>query len=122
LVGPCYADQNEEFPVPETKLVVIYPRPLDAARFDHDYNDAHVPLAVDKLTGAATRIAVTKINGSAAGDSPYYLMAEAYFPSGASLEGFLGSPDGQELAQHAVSISSGGAPLFLVSEETQYPL
>ena len=108
--------------MPETKLVVIYPRPQDPAKFDRDYFDDHVPLAVSKLTGQATRVAVTKIAGAVGGDAPYYLMAEAYFPSGDGLRGFLGSSDGQTVAQHAVSISNGGTPLFLVSEETLYNL
>jgi hypothetical protein len=35
---------------------------------------------------------------------------------------FLGSADLQEVAAHAVSISSGGAPIVLVSEETRQTL
>ena len=108
--------------MPETKLVVMYPQPQDAAKFDRDYFSDHVPMAVSKLTGQATRVAVTRIRGAVAGEPPYYLMAEAYFPSGEGLTGFLGSSDGQALAQHAVSISNGGAPLFLVSEETLHNL
>ncbi|MBE0437026.1 MAG: ethyl tert-butyl ether degradation protein EthD, partial [Methylomicrobium sp.] len=43
-------------------------------------------------------------------------IAEVYFPSMPALEACLNSIGGQETAKHAVEISSGGAPLFLISE------
>lgn len=66
----------------EVKLVVIYPQPKDAKVFDRDYSEEHVPLAVSMMTGVASRIAVTRVQAATDGrPSPYYLMAEAYFPS-----------------------------------------
>ena len=107
----------------DAKLVVLYPQPTDAAKFDRDYFDDHVPLAATKSKGIASHVAITRIQGAADGQRPpYYLMFEAYFPSNEVMKNFLGSADLQEVAAHAVSISSGGAPLVLVSEETRHTL
>jgi hypothetical protein len=46
----------------------------------------------------------------------YHRVAEIYFNSTADLIVCLGSPGGQETAAHAIEISSGGAPLFLMAE------
>jgi hypothetical protein len=48
--------------------------------------------------------------------APYHRIAEVYFPSMADLEACLNSPGGQETAGHAFEVSTGGAPLLLISE------
>ena len=102
------------------KLVVLYPPPTDVAEFDRLYAEEHVPLCQDKLKGM--KLAVTSIKGSAAGDSPYHLMAEVWAPSIEALQDFLGTPDGQEVAGHAFKISSGGPPTVLLTEEEVHQL
>src|SRR5262245_3500828 len=97
------------------KLVVLYPTPTDTAEFDRAYAEEHVPLCQDKLKGM--KLAVTNVKGAANGASPYYLMAEVWAPSIEALQGFLGTPDGQEVAGHAFKISTGGAPDVLFTEE-----
>jgi uncharacterized protein (TIGR02118 family) len=98
------------------KLVVIYPRPKDVDVFEKIYQDEHVPLAVTKL-GGKTKIVATKILGSPQGTPPFYRIAEVYFPSMQALEACAASEGGKEALAHAVKISSGGAPIFLVAEE-----
>ncbi|MDO8346768.1 MAG: EthD family reductase [Rugosibacter sp.] len=98
------------------KLVVIYPTPKDVAVFEKLYQDEHVPMAVAKLAGA-TKIVASKVLGSPAGDPPFYRIAEVHFPSMEALQACAGSPGGQETVAHAMQISSGGAPVFLVAEE-----
>lgn len=98
------------------KLVVIYPTPKDVAVFERLYQDEHVPMAVAKLAGA-TKIVASKVLGSPAGDPPFYRIAEVHFPSMEALQACAGSPGGQETVAHAMQISSGGAPVFLVAEE-----
>jgi uncharacterized protein (TIGR02118 family) len=100
----------------EVKLVVIYPRPKDVDAFEKVYQGEHVPLAVAKL-GGKTKIVATKIVGSPQGNPPFYRVAEVYFPSMQALEACAASEGGQEALAHAVKISSGGAPIFLVAEE-----
>jgi uncharacterized protein (TIGR02118 family) len=102
------------------KLVVLYPQPIDAAQFDKAYAEEHIPLCEDKLKGK--KLAVTSIKGSIAGPAPYYLMAEVWAPSIEALQGFLGSPEGQEVAGHAFSISTGGEPTVLFTEEEVHQL
>lgn len=101
------------------KLVVMYPRPTDVAAFEKVYQNEHVPLAVAKLAGK-TKIVATKIVGSPQGTPPFYRIAEVYFPSTQALEACAASEGGKEALAHAVKISSGGAPIFLVADEETY--
>ena len=100
----------------DVKLVVIYPRPKDVDVFEKIYQDEHVPLAVAKLAGK-TKIVATKMLGSPQGAPPFYRIAEVYFPSMQALEECAASEGCKEALAHAVKISSGGAPIFLVAEE-----
>ncbi len=102
------------------KLVVLYPTPTDTAAFDKAYAEEHIPLMQAKMKGM--KATVTSIKGSAAGPAPYYLMAEVWAPTIADLQGFLGTPDGQEVAGNAFAISTGGAPTVLFTEEETYQL
>jgi uncharacterized protein (TIGR02118 family) len=99
----------------DVKLVVIYPRPKDVDVFEKIYQNEHVPLAVAKLTGK-TKIVATKILGSPQGTPPFYRIAEVFFPSMQALEACAASEGGKEALAHAVKISSGGPPIFLVAE------
>jgi uncharacterized protein (TIGR02118 family) len=98
------------------KLVVIYPRPKDVSAFETVYNRDHVPMAVAKLAGK-TKIVATRVLGSPAGEPPFHRIAEIYFPSMEVLEQCAASEGGKQTIGNAVSISSGGAPVFLVAEE-----
>jgi hypothetical protein len=84
----------------DAKLMVIYPHPKDADVFEKVYQQEHVPLAVAKLSGK-TKIVAT----------------EVHFPSMQALEACATSEGGKEVLAHAVKISSGGPPIFLVAEE-----
>ena len=98
------------------KLIVIYPTPDDVDLFEQRYAQEHVPMAVEKLAGK-TRFVASLIKASVGQEqAPFHRIAEVYFPSMQDLETCLNSPGGQETAQHAVDISTGGAPLFLIAE------
>jgi len=101
------------------KLVVIYPRPKDIEAFEKVYLKDHVPMAVEKLAGK-TKIVATKVVGSPQGTPPYYRIAEIHFPTMEALQKCAESEGGKQTVAHAVSISSGGAPIFLVAEEETY--
>jgi uncharacterized protein (TIGR02118 family) len=103
----------------DVKLVVIYPHPKDVDAFEKVYQDEHVPIAVAKLVGK-TKMAATKILGSPQGAAPFYRIAEVYFPSMQVLEACAASEGGKEALAHAVKISSGGTPIFLVAEEETF--
>src|ERR1700756_5156100 len=101
------------------KLIVIYPRPKDIQAFETIYNREHVPMAVEKLVGK-TKIVATRVLGSPQGKPAFHRIAEIHFPTMAAFEACAASEGGKETLANAVSISSGGAPLFLVAEEEQF--
>jgi len=103
----------------DVKLAVIYPRPTDVDAFEKVYRDEHVPIAVAKL-GGKTKMVSTRVLGSPQGIPPFYRIAEVYFPSMQALEACAASDGGKEALAHAVKISSGGTPIFLVAEEETF--
>ena len=98
------------------KLVVIYPRPKDVAKFEKLYLEEHVPMAKAKLKGS-TRFVATKVTGSPQGPAPFHRIAEIHFPSMEALQSCASSPGGQETVAHANHISTGGPPIILIAEE-----
>lgn len=105
--------------MPNVKLVVMYPPPKDTEAFDAVYNHEHVPLAVAKLAGK-TKMVATKVLGSPQGAAPFYRIVEVHFPSMQALEACASSEGGKETLAHAVKISTGGTPIFLVAEEETF--
>jgi uncharacterized protein (TIGR02118 family) len=105
--------------MPGVKLVVLYPRPKDIEAFEKLYTDEHVPMAVEKMAGK-TKIVASKILASPQGTPPFYRVAEVHFPSRQALDACAASPGGKETIAHAVKISSGGAPIFLIAEEETF--
>jgi len=100
----------------ETKLMVLYPYPSDADQFEKVYLDEHMPLA--ERIPHVKKFKATKVATTPTGDQPaFYRIAELYFDSQESLKAALGSEAGQAAAGHAVSISTGGMPTFLIAEE-----
>jgi uncharacterized protein (TIGR02118 family) len=102
--------------MPEAKLVVIYPRPTDIEAFEKIYLEEPVPMAVAKLIGK-TKIVATRITSSPQGVPPLYRIVEVHFPSKAALDSCAATAGAQETLAHALRISSGGPPLFLIAEE-----
>ena len=98
------------------KLIVIYPQPENVATFEDIYQSEHVPLAAEKLVGKSKMVG-TRVLGSPQGAPPFYRIVEVHFPSMAALETCATSDGGKETLAHAVQISSGGPPIFLVAEE-----
>ena len=104
----------------DVKLIVIYPRPKDIEAFEKLYQEEHVPMAVEKLSGK-TKLVATKVVATPDGTPPpFYRIAEVYFPSLQALQACAQSAGGQETVAHAVKISSGGTPVFLVAEEQTF--
>ncbi len=104
----------------DMKLIVMYPRPKDIEVFEKLYQEEHVPMAVEKLSGK-TRLVATKVVATPDGTPPpFYRIAEIYFPSLEALQACAQSAGGKETVAHAVKISSGGVPVFLVAEEQTF--
>jgi uncharacterized protein (TIGR02118 family) len=99
------------------KIVVLYPQPKDVAAFEKAYLEEHMPLAAEKLLGTS-KVVLSKTLSSPLGGSPqFHRIAEIHFPTPEALQACLSSPGGQETAAHAVAISTGGAPVFMIAEE-----
>jgi uncharacterized protein (TIGR02118 family) len=101
------------------KFLALYPRPTDIEAFEKVYQEEHVPMAAEKLTGT-TKFVATKALASPQGTPPFYRIAEIHFGSKEALEACAASAGGKETLAHAVRISTGGAPIFLIAEEETF--
>ena len=64
------------------------------------------------------KFVASRVVGTAdGGASPFYRLAELHFPSMEALQAAAASPSAHKVVAHAISISSGGTPIFLVAEE-----
>jgi uncharacterized protein (TIGR02118 family) len=104
------------------KLIVIYPYPSNVEEFENAYTNEHIPLAFEKIKGMSKFVA-SRVVATPDGSQPaFYRLAELHFPSMSfpsmsALQETAASAGLQEAAAHAISISSGGPPYFLVAEE-----
>ncbi len=101
------------------KVIVQYPRPKDIEAFEKIYQSEHVPMAVAKLAGK-TRIVASKVVASPQGVPPFYRIVEIHFPSMQALQACAASEGGKQTIANAISISSGGPPVFLIAEEETF--
>lgn len=77
-------------------------------------------MAVDKLAGK-TKIVATKVRSSAEGGPlPFHRIAEIHFSSMSALHKCAASEGAKETFANAVSISTGGPPIFIVAEENTF--
>jgi len=93
-------------------LLILYPVPKDAKKFDRAYREEHLPYAVPKLVGA-TGVSTKRVCGPALAPPPHHLMSDVTFPSLDTLKACATSEGGKQALAHAASISSGGAPMVI---------
>ena len=102
----------------EAKIIVLYPAPRDAGAFERAYTQDHAPMVNARAFPGITKFVATKISGTPDGSPPPFArVAELYFPSLDALKAAAATPAAQQAVAHAISISTGGAPTFLVAEE-----
>ena len=100
------------------KLVVLYPYPQDVDAFEKAYTQDHAPMVNPVTMRWITKFVATKVVGKPDGGTPpFYRIAELHFPSLDALKECASSESAQKAVAHAVSISSGGKPIFLIAEE-----
>ena len=100
------------------KVVVLYPTPTDVHAFDRAYTQEHVPMVTPQNFKGMTKFVASKVVGTPGGTpAPFHRIAELHFPSVGVLQGAAGSASAQTVVAHAISISSGGTPVFLIAEE-----
>jgi uncharacterized protein (TIGR02118 family) len=104
--------------MPGAKLIVIYPTPPDVNVFERQYTQEHAPLVTPQTFKGIQKFVASKVVGTADGSPPpFYRLAELHFASMEALQAAASSPSAQQAVAHAVSISKGGRPHFLVAEE-----
>lgn len=99
------------------KLLVMYPPPKDVAEFDRRYKGEHLPMAAENLSRVKGLSVLSGVLSPGADKPAYHAIAIVEYASMDDLQADLGSPGGQKTAGHAVEISSGGPPVFLVCED-----
>jgi uncharacterized protein (TIGR02118 family) len=100
------------------KIVVLYPTPRDVNAFERAYTQDHVPMVIPQNFKGMGKFVASKVMATADGSPPPFCrIAELHFPSMEVLEAAAASSTAQQAVAHAVSISSGGKPVFLVAEE-----
>jgi uncharacterized protein (TIGR02118 family) len=100
------------------KVVVLYPTPRDVGAFEQAYNQDHAPMVTPRTFSGLTRFVASKVLGTPDGSPPsFHRIAELHFPSMEVLRAATASPAAQEAVAHAISISTGGMPVFLVADE-----
>jgi uncharacterized protein (TIGR02118 family) len=100
------------------KLVVLYPTPRDPAEFERVYRDEHSPMVIPANFKGLTKFVASKITGTADGSpAPFARIAELHFASLQALQAAAGGEPAKRAVAHAISISTGGPPVFLIAEE-----
>lgn len=98
------------------QLLVIYPPPKDTAAFDRAYSEEHLPYAGPRLVGA-TGVTTRRVLGAPGGNPFAHTISFVAFPDAETARTCAQSKAGQEALQHAASISTGGAPQFLLIDD-----
>ena len=100
------------------KILVFYPAPRDPAEFERAYRDEHAPMVTPSTFPGLTRFVASRIIGTAdGGRAPFARVAELHFPALEVLQAAAGTEPAKRAVAHAIAISSGGPPHFLVAEE-----
>lgn len=100
------------------KVIVLYPSPRDVNAFERLYTQEHAPMVTAQNFKGIQKFVASRVVGTADGSAPpFYRLAELHFPSLEALQAAAASSSAQQVVAHAISISSGGKPLFLVAEE-----
>jgi uncharacterized protein (TIGR02118 family) len=86
------------------KLIALYKKPDDVPGFDKHYAEIHTPL-VRKLPGLRN-FEVSKITGSAIGETPPHLLCEMYFDSKDALDEALASAAGKAAGQDLMAFAA----------------
>ena len=103
------------------KVIVMYPTPRDIDAFEQSYEQDHAPMVTPQTFQGMTKFVASKILGTPDGSPPpFHRIAELHFPSMEVLQAAASSTSGQKAVAHAVEISTGGKPIFLVSEENTW--
>jgi uncharacterized protein (TIGR02118 family) len=94
------------------QLLVLYNHPTDPTAFEQYYHGTHIPLA-KRIPGLRSYTINTGPVGSAAGESPYFLIASLTFDSLAAIQAGMDSPEGRAAGADVANFATGGASIFM---------
>ena len=97
------------------KLVVMYPKPPDAAKFDTHFRGTHMPL-VAKMPGLKSH-SFGPVSGPDGGEGPYFWMFVGTWESSNAIGTALSSSEGQAAVADIPNYSPD-APTIAVIDST----
>ena len=103
------------------QLTVLYGQPQDAAAFDRYYQGTHAALA-QKIPGLKGYVITRPASLNPQEPSHYYVIANLYFDSMATLQAALQSPEGQAAAGDLQNFATGGATLVAGEVQVYTPV
>lgn len=98
------------------KLIALYKQPEDQQAFDEHYENVHTPIT-KKIPGLR-KMEVTKIVGSPAGKSDYYLLCEMYYDDHESLKQAMKTDESKASGKDLMSFA-GDIVTMMIGEEVE---
>jgi uncharacterized protein (TIGR02118 family) len=96
------------------RLIALYNQPEDPAAFDAHYRDVHGPM-VRRYPGLRD-LSLTRTDGVAGRQPPFYLVAEMVFDSRADLDAALASEQGIESGRDLRNFAGAGVTLLVADD------
>ena len=96
------------------KLIAMYKKPQDAARFNDIYFNPHAPLAA-KMPGLR-RTEISRVTETLRGGDEYYLIASLYFDDADSLNKSMASDESRAAARTLRDI---GAEVVMLTADVE---
>ena len=97
------------------KAIALFPHPKDKKAFEEVYLEEHVPMIIKNVKGM-TKLVMSTLFDSPEKSGPFYRMVEFHFPSLEALYECLSAENTMRTVEHAISISTGGRPIFFIAE------
>jgi uncharacterized protein (TIGR02118 family) len=96
------------------KLMALYKRPEDVAKFEAIYFGQHVPLT-KKMPGLR-RLEVNRVTGAPRGEPAFYLAASLYFDDTEAMQSSMASEESRAAAR---SLRDAGAEVTMLLAEVE---
>ncbi len=98
------------------KVLVLFGTPLSEDAFYPYFRATHLPL-IEAVPGVE-RLSMTRVAGTAMGESPFALVVELEFPSEEAMQQGLNSEAGQAMARDYPAFASGGVTVLFGQDLT----
>lgn len=96
------------------KLMALYRKPQDAAKFEEVYFGQHLPLA--RTMPGLRRLEINRVTGAPRGEPDYYLAASLYFDDAESMQRSMASEESRAAAR---SLRDAGAEVTMLLADVE---